>query len=144
MNALSRLQAIPDQEIIRVSSWYFTEPVGLENPEWFINGVVLLETSLLPEILMQKMLNIETAMGRKRTVKWGPRVIDLDLLFYDQIILNSPDLTIPHPFLEKRRFVLEPMTEVAPDYVHPVLQKPMIQLRDELGNEEQALIKLQD
>ena len=144
MNALSRLQAIPDQEIIRVSSWYFTEPVGLEDPEWFVNGVVLLDTSLLPEILLQKMLEIETAMGRKRTVKWGPRVIDLDLLCYDQLILNSPDLIIPHPFLEKRRFVLEPMAEIAPDYVHPILQKTMIQLRDDLGSEGQALIKLQD
>jgi 2-amino-4-hydroxy-6-hydroxymethyldihydropteridine diphosphokinase len=144
LNALSRLQAIPGQEIIRVSSWYFTEPVGLEDPEWFINGVVLLDTSLLPEILMQKMLEIEAAMGRKRTVKWGPRVVDLDLLCYDQLILNSPDLTIPHPLLEKRRFVLEPMAEVAPDYIHPVLQKTVARLRDELAGEGQALIKLQD
>jgi 2-amino-4-hydroxy-6-hydroxymethyldihydropteridine pyrophosphokinase len=144
LKALSRLQAIPDQEIIRVSSWYFTEPVGLEDPEWFVNGVVLLDTSLLPEILMQKMLEIETAMGRKRTVKWGPRVIDLDLLCYDQLILNSPDLIIPHPFLEKRRFVLEPMAEIAPVYVHPVLQKTMIQLRDDLGSEGQALVRLSE
>jgi 2-amino-4-hydroxy-6-hydroxymethyldihydropteridine diphosphokinase len=144
LNALSRLQAIPGQEIIRVSSWYFTEPVGLEDPEWFINGVVLLDTSLLPEILMQKMLEIEAAMGRKRTVKWGPRVVDLDLLCYDRLILNSPDLTIPHPLLEKRRFVLEPMAEVAPDYIHPVLQKTVARLRDELAGEGQALIKLQD
>jgi 2-amino-4-hydroxy-6-hydroxymethyldihydropteridine diphosphokinase len=144
LNALSRLQAIPGQEIIRVSSWYFTEPVGIEDPEWFINGVVLLDTSLFPEILLQQMLEIETAMGRKRTVKWGPRVIDLDLLCYDQLILNSPDLTLPHPFLEKRRFVLEPMAEIAPDYCHPVLQKTVIQLRNELGNEGQSLIRLPD
>jgi len=144
LKALSRLQAIPGQEIIRVSSWYYTEPVGLEDPEWFINGVALLDTSLLPEILMKQMLEIETAMGRKRTVKWGPRVIDLDLLFYDQLIMKSPDLTIPHPFLEKRRFVLEPMVEIAPDYVHPILQKTMTRLRDELADEGQALIRLSD
>ena len=144
MNALSRLQAIPGQGIIRVSSWYFTEPVGIEEAEWFINGVILLETSLFPEILLQKILEIETAMGRERTVKWGPRVIDLDLLFYDQLVLNSPDLTLPHPFLEKRRFVLEPMAEIAPDYRHPVLQKTVIQLRDALGNEGQALFRLVD
>ena len=138
------LQAIPGQEIIRVSSWYFTEPVGLEDLEWFINGVVLLDTSLFPEILMQQMLEIETAMGRKRTVKWGPRVIDLDLLCYDQLIMNSPDLTIPHPFLEKRRFVLEPMAEIAPDYVHPGLQKTVSRLRDELAGEGQALIRLSE
>ena len=118
--------------------------MGIEDPEWFINGVILLNTSLFPEILLQKMLEIETAMGRKRTVKWGPRVIDLDLLCYDQLILNSPDLTIPHPFLEKRRFVLEPMAEIAPDYCHPVLQKTVARLRNELENEGQALFRLAD
>ena len=116
----------------------------MEDPEWFVNGVILLDTSLFPEILLQKMLEIETAMGRKRTVKWGPRVIDLDLLCYDQLILNSPDLTIPHPFLEKRRFVLEPMAEIAPDYCHPVLQKTVARLRNELENEGQALFRLAD
>ena len=115
--------------------------MGLEDPEWFINGVVLLETPLAPETLMQQLLDIETALGRKRTVKWGPRIIDLDLLSYDQIILDSPLLTLPHPFLERRRFVLEPLAEIAPDYVHPVLKKTMAQLRDNLAAEGQAVIK---
>jgi 2-amino-4-hydroxy-6-hydroxymethyldihydropteridine diphosphokinase len=125
-----------------MSSWYRTEPVGLEDPEWFVNGVVLLETPLLPEDLMSQLLRIETLMGRERTVKWGPRVIDLDLLSYDRLIMNKPHLILPHPFLEKRRFVLEPMAEIAPDYVHPVLQKTIARLRDELSVEGQNFIKL--
>jgi 2-amino-4-hydroxy-6-hydroxymethyldihydropteridine diphosphokinase len=128
--------------VIRQSSWYLTEPVGLEDPEWFINGVVLLETSLAPETLMQRLLDIETALGRERTVKWGPRIIDLDLLSYDQIIMVSPLLTLPHPFLEKRRFVLEPLAEIGPNYIHPVLKKTMVQLKNELTAQGQALIRL--
>ena len=116
--------------------------MGLEDEEWFVNGVVLLETGLLPENLLQRMLEIENSLGRQRTIQWGPRVIDLDLLCYDQLIMQSPNLIIPHPFLEKRRFVLEPMAEIAPDYVHPVLQKNIARLRDELEVEGQALIKL--
>jgi len=142
--ALSKIQAVPGQTVTRQSSWYMTEPVGLEDPEWFINGVVLLETPLSPETLMKRMLDIETALGRERTVKWGPRIIDLDLLSYDQVIMDSPGLTLPHPFLEKRRFVLEPLAEIAPELVHPVLKKTMVQLRDALAGEDQALIRLSD
>jgi 2-amino-4-hydroxy-6-hydroxymethyldihydropteridine diphosphokinase len=116
--------------------------VGLEDPEWFINGVVLLETPLGPESLMQLLLDIETTLGRKRNIKWGPRIIDLDLLAYDQVIRDDPVLTLPHPFLEKRRFVLEPLAEIAPDYIHPVLKKTVARLRDEMTSEGQALIRL--
>jgi 2-amino-4-hydroxy-6-hydroxymethyldihydropteridine diphosphokinase len=136
------LQDIPGQTILRLSSWYMTEPVGLEDPEWFINGVVLVESPLEPEPLLQSLLNIETALGRVRTVKWGPRIIDLDLLFYEQVILNKPGLILPHPLLEKRRFVLEPLAEIAPDFIHPVLKQTMVQLRDSLPVEGQGLKRL--
>ena len=116
--------------------------MGLKDPEWFINGVILLGTPLDPESLMQRMLDIETALGRERTVKWGPRIIDLDLLTYDQVIMNSPGLILPHPFLEKRRFVLEPLAEIAPDNIHPVLKKTFARLRDELPAEGQNLVRL--
>ncbi len=138
------LGAVPGQVILKMSSWYLTEPVGLEDPEWFVNGVVLLETPLSPEDLMDQLLRIETLMGRERTFKWGPRIIDLDLLSYDRLIMNTPHLILPHPFLEKRRFVLEPMAEIAPDYVHPVLQKTMARLKDELSVEGQNFIKMKD
>lgn len=93
---------------------------------------------------MARLLEIEASLGRKRTVKWEPRIIDLDLLCVDQLIMKRPELTLPHPFLEKRRFVLEPMAEIAPDFVHPVLHKTIAVLRDELGVEGQALVKLTD
>ncbi len=138
------LGAVPDQVILKVSSWYLTEPVGLEDPEWFLNGVALVQTLLTPEELLAQLLQFEKAMGRERTVKWGPRIIDLDLLFYDRRIIHTPHLTLPHPFLEKRRFVLEPMAEIAPDYIHPVLQKTIARLRDELTAEGQDLRRLSD
>ena len=121
-----------------------TEPVGLKDPEWFINGVVLVETDLAPEELLEQLLGIEKAMGRRRTVKWGPRVIDLDLLCYDRLILNSSFLTLPHPEMVKRRFVLEPMAEIAPDYLHPVLKRTSAELREALSSSDKGLIKLPD
>jgi 2-amino-4-hydroxy-6-hydroxymethyldihydropteridine diphosphokinase len=121
-----------------------TEPVGLKDPEWFINGVVLVETDLAPEELLEQLLGIEQAMGRRRTVKWGPRVIDLDLLCYDRLILNGSFLTLPHPEMVKRRFVLEPMTEIAPDYLHPVLKRTIAELREALSSSDKGLIKLPD
>jgi 2-amino-4-hydroxy-6-hydroxymethyldihydropteridine diphosphokinase len=138
------LEEQPGQKVLKCSSWYLTQPVGLDDPEWFVNGVALLETPLAPERLMQRLLEIETALGRIRTVKWGPRVIDLDLLAYDQMVLNRPELTLPHPFLEKRRFVLEPMAEIAPEYLHPVLQETIAELRRQWQGEGQDLIRMAD
>jgi 2-amino-4-hydroxy-6-hydroxymethyldihydropteridine diphosphokinase len=104
--------------------------------------VVLLETPRPPEALLERLLEIERTMGRKRTVKWGPRNIDLDVLCYDRLIVRKPDLIVPHPFLEKRKFVLEPMAEIAPDYVHPVLQKTMAELKDAWQGEGQNLVRI--
>lgn len=128
----------------KVSAWYQTQPVGLEDPEWFVNGAAVLETTLAPEDLLSRLLEIEKTMGRERTVKWGPRVIDLDLLGYDQEVIQSAFLTLPHPFLEKRRFVLKPLAEIAPDYRHPLLGKTMDQLNRDLPAEGQAVILLED
>jgi 2-amino-4-hydroxy-6-hydroxymethyldihydropteridine diphosphokinase len=116
----------------------------MEDPEWFINGVALVETPLSPEDLLADLLAIEALLGRERTIKWGPRTIDLDLLTYDRLILYRPELVLPHPFLEKRRFVLEPMAEIAPDYIHPVLHKTIADLRDALTGEGQDLLRLTD
>jgi 2-amino-4-hydroxy-6-hydroxymethyldihydropteridine diphosphokinase len=110
-------------EVRAVSSFFDTEPVGfLEQPR-FLNGALLLETELEPVALMRGLLSIERGMGRERdgAVAKGPRVIDLDLLLYGDVVVETEELTLPHPEMQDRRFVLEPLAEIAPDWVHPVL-----------------------
>ena len=108
-------------EIKAVSSFYDTEPVGYQDQPRFLNGAVVLETSLAPLELMRALLEIEQTMGRERSVAKGPRIIDLDLLLYGEKVMNTAELTLPHPEMQERRFVLEPLNEVAEDWAHPVL-----------------------
>ena len=110
-------------EVKAVSSVYDTEPVGYVDQPRFLNAAVLLKTSLEPVELMRSLLEIERRMGRERSgaVAKGPRVIDLDLLLYGQAVMNTTELTLPHPEMTERRFVLEPLAEIAPEMVHPVL-----------------------
>ncbi len=107
--------------IERVSSLYETEPVGYEEQPWFLNAVCEGETELDAEELLRFVKGIEEEMGRKESVRWGPRIIDIDILLYDDIVLETPELTIPHPRLHRRRFVLVPLAELAPELVHPLL-----------------------
>jgi 2-amino-4-hydroxy-6-hydroxymethyldihydropteridine diphosphokinase len=110
-------------EVRAVSSFYDTEPVGfLEQPR-FLNGALVLETELEPVELMRELLGVERAMGRERegAIAKGPRVIDLDLLLYGDVVMSTEELTLPHPEMQARRFVLEPLAEIAPEWVHPVL-----------------------
>ncbi len=123
--AVARLAQLPRVKVIRVSSLYKTEPVGLEEQDWFVNGVARLESGLGPRELMRGLLAVEKAMGRTRTIQGGPRVIDLDLLLFGDLVMEEEDLRIPHPRLHERRFVLVPMCEVAPYALHPVLKKEM-------------------
>ncbi len=119
--AVQRLRELG--EVKAVSSVYDTEPVGYLDQPRFLNAALLLETSLDPTELMRSMLEVEQAMGRERVgaVAKGPRVIDLDLLLYGQVVMNTTELTLPHPEMMGRRFVLEPLAEIAPGMVHPVL-----------------------
>jgi 2-amino-4-hydroxy-6-hydroxymethyldihydropteridine diphosphokinase len=110
-------------EVRKVSSFYDTEPVGyLEQPR-FLNGALLLQTDLDPRTLMRELLRVERGMGRERVgaIAKGPRVIDLDLLLYGDWVLWAEELILPHPRMEERRFVLGPLAEIAPEWVHPVL-----------------------
>lgn len=109
--------------VIAVSSFYDTEPVGYTEQPRFLNGAVLLRTDLEPVSLIQELLKIEKGMGRDRvrSVGKGPREIDLDLLLMDDVVMATEELTLPHPAMAERRFVLEPLVEIAPEMVHPVL-----------------------
>jgi 2-amino-4-hydroxy-6-hydroxymethyldihydropteridine diphosphokinase len=108
-------------KIARLSSLYETEPVGYAAQPWFLNAVCSGETGLSPHSLLDFLKAIEREMGRSEGIRWGPRVIDLDILFYDGLVLSDERLTIPHPRLHERRFVLIPLAEIAPDLVHPLL-----------------------
>jgi 2-amino-4-hydroxy-6-hydroxymethyldihydropteridine diphosphokinase len=112
-----------------VSSVYETEPWGFETDNLFLNMVVKVETSLEPQALLEALLRIEKSMGRRRDKEfYSSRIIDIDILFYDDIILNENYLKIPHPHLHERRFVLEPLAEIAPDFIHPVFNKKVSSL----------------
>ena len=110
-------------EIKKVSSFYKTKPQGFLEQADFLNGVCLINTDLSPQDLLKKLKEIEKEMGRKKTFKDGPRLIDLDIIYYDDIILNTAALTIPHPRAHLRLFVMKGLAQIAPDFMHPLLQK---------------------
>ena len=130
--AIQLIADSPALKFSRRSSFYKTEPVGITDQDWFINAVVSAETTLSPSELLSSLLRMEAEMGRTRESKWGPRVIDLDLLFYDDNILELPGLNVPHPEIQNRRFILAPMSEIAGEFKHPVLNKTISELLAEL------------
>ena len=124
----------PDVHVITESHVYETPPWGYENQPAFLNMVIKAETSLEPESLLTYLKQLEVQLGREQNFRWGPRLIDLDILFYDDVILESPPLVIPHPRLHERGFVLVPLLEIAPDIVHPVFHS---QVKDFLSESSQ-------
>ncbi len=117
-----------------LSSVIETAPWGKTDQPHFLNRVLKVTTQLTPSSLMKSLLEIEKMMGRNRNEKWGPRIIDLDILFFDYQIISEPGLCIPHPHLHEREFVLKPIVEIAPDFMHPVLKKTMSELLQELNH----------
>jgi 2-amino-4-hydroxy-6-hydroxymethyldihydropteridine diphosphokinase len=115
--ALRLIAGVPEIELTAVSRFYRTAPWGKTDQDWFVNACALGRTTLKPEALLQRVKRLEVELGREPTERWGPRVIDIDLIAYDEVTLKTERLTLPHPELFNRAFVLVPLTEVAPDLV---------------------------
>lgn len=119
-------------KIVAVSSLYETQPVEVIDQDWFLNCAVALESDMEPAELLNQLLNIEKAMGRERVRKKGPRSIDIDIVLFGDAVVNTPELSIPHPAMAARRFVLQPVAEIAPNLLHPTLKKTIAELLSDL------------
>ena len=126
-----KLIALKCGKILKQSALYETEAWGLKEQNSFLNQALIIDTKLPPVELLVQLKAIEKETGRKETVKWGPRVIDIDILFYGNEIVKSKELKIPHPFLHQRKFTLEPINEIEPGFIHPVFQKSVHELLKE-------------
>jgi 2-amino-4-hydroxy-6-hydroxymethyldihydropteridine diphosphokinase len=134
LEAVRRLEKLPSTRVAAVSSLYETEPMGEGYSSAFLNGVIELSTGLDPRSILAALRSIEADLGRNRSTSDRDRTIDLDLLFHGDLVIHEPDLTIPHPRIQERRFVLEPMAEIAPSFIHPVLKEKISDLLKRLSD----------
>ncbi len=142
-NLKDALQSLPPQiEVISLSRLYETAPAYVLDQPAFLNMAVQAGTNLSPLNLLLYLQQIETQIGREKSIRYGPREIDLDIIFYDDLILELPDLQIPHKRMQERGFVLRPLLDIAPDLIHPVLKKSITQLVDELPPDDGVLTVL--
>ncbi len=139
IKAIKEIGLIKGNRMAAVSSLYRTEPISLIKQDWFINCVVKIETDLTPYSLLSDLQNIEKRLGRKRDIiastssRWGPRTIDLDILIFNSVIIDDDKLKIPHPRMHERRFVLEPLSEIDENLIHPIIKKSIKSLLNEIG-----------
>ncbi len=136
ITALSEIEGIILQKI---SSIYETSPVGNEAQDDFLNGVVSIRTHHSPHTLLYTLKQIEINIGREHRIRWGPREIDMDILIYGDLCVETPHLTVPHPEMHLRRFVLVPLAEIAPDHVHPILNETIQTLLERLEDDRSAV-----
>jgi len=139
--AISRLHAAEEIEVVRASSFYRTPPLGPPGQSWYINAVIQVRTRLTPEELLRVLHRVEEDLGRVRRERWGPRLIDLDLLLYNGVILSGLDLCLPHPEMHRRSFVLVPLAEIAPQAWHPALEETAAELLAKLDPSDRESVE---
>ncbi len=132
--SIDKLKEFKEIKVTKIASIIETEPWGYENQDSFKNTAIEIRTFLNPKELMTILLNIEKDMKRERVIKWGPRIIDLDIIFFDDYVTSDEYVTIPHPRMEEREFVLEPLNEIAPNFIHPLNNKRVFRMLEELKN----------
>lgn len=136
LEAIKRVGELENTEVVKSSTILETEPFGYIEQDNFLNACLEVKTLLTPQEFLSSILKIELDMGRVREIKWGPRVIDIDILFYDDEIIQEDNLAVPHPWICEREFVLEPLSEIAPNYIHPLEKKTITMLAGKLKERE--------
>ena len=140
---IDRLLASDKTTLVKASRFYRTSPVDYPDQDWFVNAAVKIETHLAPLDLLSTLQTIQHQAGRAKSgIRFGPRVLDLDIIFYDQLVMNTRLLEIPHPRMHKRRFVLQPICDIDPDIVHPLLNIALKSLLNQLEDNEQEVFEL--
>lgn len=135
LDAIENISKLENTKVTAQSTILETEPFGYVEQDMFLNACIEIKTLFTPQELLKKLLEIELEMGRVRIVKWGPRVIDIDILFFDDEVIGEKNLAVPHPWICERMFVLEPLCEIAPNFVHPLERKPITTLKRILEKE---------
>ena len=145
LNCKNGITALTESGATAIKAWsnfYKTSPVDFREQDWFVNAVVKIETRLDPIELLKNMNSIQINAGRTcDTVRFGPRILDLDIILYDDIVVDLPGITIPHPRMHKRRFVLKPLCDIDPAVIHPVFKNTFKHLLDSLDDDEQKVIE---
>jgi 2-amino-4-hydroxy-6-hydroxymethyldihydropteridine diphosphokinase len=139
--AITRLGATEEIELVKASSFYRTPPLGPPDQPWYVNAVIQVRTRLEPEELLRVLHRLEEDLGRVRRERWGPRLIDLDLLLYNGVILSGPDLSLPHPEMHRRFFVLAPLAEIAPQAWHPAFKETASELLAKLDPRDREIME---
>ena len=140
---ISEILKLDRHRLLARSSLYKTQPIGYTKQDWFINLVIKLETEMDAPTLLCSLKEIESRLGRVKTLRWGPRAIDLDILFFNDHQIQTDELTVPHPLIQDRRFVLAPLAEIDPDFTHPVLKETIQQLLERF-KEDQGVERVPD